>query len=86
MRAIFLVLVFGLVTSAALAEVASTPLAQSRTGVLTADEALIAKKAEEDRALADCEQHWDAGTHMTRPVWRQACRRVHERFRQFDRR
>jgi hypothetical protein len=45
---------------------------------------LIAKKAEEDRALADCEQHWDAGTHMTRPVWRQACRRVHERFRELD--
>ena len=84
MRIIFLVLAFGLGTSAALAEVASTPMAQSRIGVLTADEALIAKKAEEDRSMADCERHWDAGTHMTRPVWRQTCRRVQERFRQLD--
>ena len=84
MRAIFLVLAFGLGTSAALAQVAPTPVAQSRIGVLTADEAQIAKKAEEDKSLADCEAHWDAGTHMTRQVWRQTCRRVQERFRQID--
>ena len=59
MRIIFLVLAFGLGTSAALAEVAPTPMTKSRIGILSADEALTAKKAEEDRALADCKRHWD---------------------------
>ncbi len=81
MRTIFLVLAFGLSTSVALAEVAPTPMTKSRIGILSADEALTAKKAEEDRSMADCERHWDPGTHMTRPVWRQTCRRVPERFR-----
>ena len=84
MRIIFLVLAFGLGTSAALAEVAPTPMTKSRIGILSADEALTAKKAEEHRSLADCERHWDAGTHMTRQVWAQTCRRVQERFRQLD--
>lgn len=84
MRAILLILAFGLGTSAALAQVASPPVAQSRNGVLIADEAQAAKKAEEDESLSQCEAHWDAGTHMTRQVWRQTCRRVQERFRQID--
>ena len=84
MRTIFLVLAFGLSTSVALAEVAPTPMTKSRIGVLSADEASIAKKAEEDRSMADCERHWDARTHMTRQVWAQTCRRVQERFRQLD--
>jgi hypothetical protein len=84
MRTIFLVLAFGLSTSVVLAEVAPTPMTKSRIGILSADEALIAKRAEEDRSMADCERHWDAGTHMTRQVWAQTCRRVQERFRQLD--
>lgn len=84
MRTILLVLAIGLGTSAAVAEVAPTLVAKSRIGVLTADQALIAKKAEEDRSMADCERHWDPGTHMTRAVWKQTCRRVQERFRQLD--
>ncbi|NJO35755.1 MAG: hypothetical protein HC869_24425 [Rhodospirillales bacterium] len=84
MRATVLILAFGLGTPAALAQVASAPVAQSRIGVLTAAEAQVAKKTEEDKSLSECEAHWDAGTHMTRQVWRQTCRRVQERFRQID--
>lgn len=84
MRAILLVLAFGLGTPVALAQVAPTPITKPRIGILSPDEALTAKKAEEDRALADCERHWDPGTHMTRQLWAQTCRRVQERFRQLD--
>jgi hypothetical protein len=84
MRVIFMVLAFGFGTSAAVAEVTSTPMAKPHLGVLTADEALIAKKIEDDRAMADCQRHWDRGTHMTRHAWSQTCRRVQERFRQLD--
>lgn len=84
MRAILLILAFGLGTPVALAEVAPPPMTKSRIGILSTDEALTAKKAEEDRALADCKRHWDSGTHMTRQVWAQTCRRVQERFRQLD--
>jgi hypothetical protein len=84
MRVILVVLAFGLGASVALAEVAPAPMVKSRISVLTADEALIAKKAEDAKSLADCERHWDPGTHMTKSTWRQTCRRVQERFRQLD--
>jgi hypothetical protein len=84
MRAILLVLALGLGTPVALAQVPPTPMTKPRIGIFATEEALTAKKAEEDKALADCERHWDAGTHMTRQVWAQTCRRVQERFRQLD--
>jgi hypothetical protein len=84
MRVLLIVLAFGLSTGVALAEIAPTPKVKAPRGALTANEALIAKKAEDERSLADCERHWDAGTHMTKHAWRQTCRRVQERFRKLD--
>ena len=33
-----------------------------------------------DRAVADCMQMWDAGTHMTKQEWSRSCRRVQTRL------
>jgi hypothetical protein len=82
MRSVIAAIGFSLATSAALAEV-PTPMAKPRSGV-TADDALIAQKLEDAKAIADCQHHWDPGTHMTREVWARTCRRVQERFRKLD--
>lgn len=83
MRRVFVILLCTLGVSAATAEVMPKD-AGKRMGVLTAKEARAAKKAEEEKELAECMDHWDPGTHMTKKVWMRTCRRVQERFRQLD--
>ena len=33
-----------------------------------------------DRAVADCMQMWDSGTHMTKQEWSRSCKRVQTRL------
>jgi hypothetical protein len=42
------------------------------------------ERAARERAVADCESIWDAGTHMTRQEWSRTCRRVQNRLNQVD--
>ena len=35
-------------------------------------------------AVADCEQMWDRGTHMSRKEWSQTCRRVQTRLQNLE--
>jgi len=37
-----------------------------------------------ERAVADCERIWDAGTHMTKQEWSRTCRRVQTRLQRID--
>jgi hypothetical protein len=39
-----------------------------------------AKPSTFSEAVADCEQMWDRGTHMSRKEWSQTCRRVQTRL------
>ena len=37
-----------------------------------------------DRAVVDCMQMWDSGTHMTKQEWSRACKRVQTRLDGLD--
>lgn len=68
-----------LVLTASGARAQSVPPAPERTGV-------AAKKVDDQKAdleaIANCEQMWDRGTHMTKREWSLTCRRVQYRLRQ----
>jgi hypothetical protein len=51
--------------------------------VATAAE-LVTKRVAGEKAITDCMQMWDAGTHMTKQEWARTCRRVQNRLHQFD--
>ena len=65
----------------ALAEVARVP----SLAPLPPSQEAIAKQARlHQEAVADCEQMWDRGTHMSRREWSQTCRRVQNRLQQLQ--
>ncbi len=37
-----------------------------------------------DRAVVDCMQMWDSGTHMTKQEWSRTCKRVQRRLDSLD--
>jgi hypothetical protein len=37
-----------------------------------------------DRAVADCKEMWDSGTHMTRQAWSNTCKRIQTRLDNLD--
>jgi hypothetical protein len=43
-------------------------------------EAIAAQKLQREKAILDCQQMWDRGTHMTKQEWSRTCRRVQDRL------
>ena len=74
-------LLLGASTSLAMAQVA--PPLRSAGHVHAKEDALARNKAYE-AAVADCEEMWDRGTHMSKQDWSRTCRRVQDRFRRYE--
>lgn len=49
-----------------------------------ARQTIAAEKDTHAAAVADCEQMWDRGTHMTKQEWARTCRRVQDRLQQMQ--
>ena len=80
MRLIFMLLALSLMSESARSQVFSAP-AKSRG---ESPENALALKQEEAKELSDCEDRWEAATHMTKKQWSRTCRRVLDRLRLLD--
>jgi len=74
-----------LVASAGLAFAQVVPPSPAAPGSLPKPgQTISAEKNARDAAVADCEQMWDRGTHMTKQEWSRTCRRVQDRLQQIQ--
>ena len=67
--------------SIAFAEVPVTPQPPTGSRSLAVEQT---KQSAHETAVADCEQMWDRGTHMSKQEWSQTCRRVQNRLQQLE--
>lgn len=81
MHLIFMLLALSVMSESARSQVFSAP-AKSRGEA--SPESALALKQEEARELSDCEDRWEAATHMTKKQWSRTCRRVLDRLRLLD--
>lgn len=81
MRLIIVLLALSLMSESAWSQVFSAP-AKSRGEA--SPENMLTLKQEEAKELTDCEDRWEAATHMTKKQWSRTCRRVLDRLRLLD--
>ena len=67
--------------SVAFAEVPVTPQPPTGSRSLAVEQT---KQSAHETAVADCEQMWDRGTHMSKREWSQTCRRVQNRLQKIE--
>jgi hypothetical protein len=81
-----LTIIFALLlgTGAKLAFAQTVPPSAPTTGAQPSRATIVTEKKADEAAVADCEQMWDPGTHMSRQDWSRTCRRVQDRLQRSE--